>query len=226
MAKRFRRFRRRRVNPDRAWLITEFGISCEVENISDQTLVPNQAEVLMTFDEITAEESSLNREDSDWFVQRILLNWLPNMNVVLDQRYSKLYEYILFTMQNRLAEETAITASQDVINDAVYNRAARVLQTGVKPVHAHFNPRITTEGTQTGAQAVDAGGDDATAFVTATNWLGNEHVSLDISPKFGLKEGTNLYLGIGPFLKSDLWDNVNVLSIIGKAQILVQRKRR
>lgn len=225
MARKFRRSRRtfRRVSPDRAWLLTEFGIEMQVGTLLDTTLIPDQGEVLMTFNDITAEEDSLNREDSDWFVQRIIMNWLPNMGALesTDLRYAKLYEWCLFTMHNRMAEETEMDVSQDVINDAVFNRSARILQTGVNPIHAHWNPRVNL-----GSGALQTGSGGSDTGVAATPWLGSEHVHVDIAPKFGLKEGVNLYMSIGPFLKSDVWPEVQTFSIVGKAQILVQRKAR
>lgn len=231
MARRRRRRRvfRNRVSPDRAWLIVEDLVELAVTEVVSGTL-EDQSVPLMTFEEITNDEAALSKEDSDWFVQRLLIDWIPNMGSIgaSDFRYAKAYEHIIFTMNNRLRETTEQPVSQSVITDDIYNRAARVLHTGVNPIHVHYNPRITTQGTQAGAQAVDAGGDDNTIGTAGVPWLGTEMVSLDLNSKFALKEDTNLYMAIGPFWKDSLWANEAVtynMSCIFKARILVQRKR-
>lgn len=229
MARRMRRYRRttrRTEGPDRAWLLTDFIIDIPIVDIPPEELVPNYAVPLMTFDDITVDEANLSREKSDWFCQRMLIDWIPNMEALeqADTRYSKLYSSMLFTMNNRLAETTNISPLQDIVIDGVYNRAARVLQTGVHPVHAHWNPVISIA--QDG-ELQTSGGNPGAAQVglAVAPWLGKEHVHIDIKPKFGLREDQNLYLGVCPWQKPDLWPEANVLTVLGTAKLLVQRKR-
>jgi len=224
--RRRRRTFRKTEGPDRAWLLTDFLVEIPVTTISPALQLDDQAALLFSFDDITDTEDNLSREKSDWFVQRMLIDWIPNMDALqqADLRYSKLYQHNLLTMNNRLAESTDTGGTQSVLTDNIYNRAARILHTGLNPVHAHWNPVVSIA--QDG-ELQTSGGDPGAAQVglSVAPWLGTEHVSLDLSSKFGLREDTNCYLAFGPWEKADIWPEDNTLTILGLARTLVQRKR-
>lgn len=237
MAKRRsrRRFRRQKVSPDRAWCLVEDIVGLTIESVVAQTL-EDQTVPLLTFEDITTDEANLTREDSEWFVQRIILDGIPDFQPFTDadNNASKAYEMALFTMNNRLRETTDQPTGQDIIVDNVYNRAARMLQTAVCPVHAHWKPMIHAAGNPVGALGAqiamtfaEAATSTDTPRMASSPWYGSELVHWDLKSKFGLKEDTNLYLGIGAFLKDLLWDASDSydLTFAFKARILVQRKR-
>lgn len=227
MARRrsFRSRRSLRVFRDRAWAVGVSNQSFEYTSVGGNFLA-DQATSLLTFQDLTPEESTLAEERSEWCIKRILLNafWFGVRSNAMSLPPVRFVEALLGVFDFSQTSNIDLGATQAVVTGNVYNEAHRVLQTDTRCTYDVF---VNYSGDAAGAGrylAVGSGSEDG-ASILGPAVFGDACIRWDLKTNCRLRDGAALMLAHGPGLGAEFWDADDQMDILIDYRILAEKKQ-
>lgn len=156
MARRRRRGSFSRIRPDMGWWVDQgqMGFAWQGDPEGGD-LSFGTAESLIQFQDITDDDSLILRDNSDWFIKRVIfegwLNYFPGDTDRDVDDYWKVSTVSIGTIDNDKLAEWVVNQSHTLFEPGGYEMWARMLRTYNKPAYYPGNPRIQVNNPNTGA---------------------------------------------------------------------------
>lgn len=233
MARRRRRGRFNRIRPDMGWWI-DTGYSTFVWQDPNGTNGANGTAVsTIQFDDITDDDSLITRDNSDWFIKRVLFEAFPSLDAATSSAFSpkRLITMAVGTIDNDKLAEWVVNQGHDLFSPDGYEMWARILRMYQRPVYQPYTPKIAVDSASTGALAVETS--DAETFAWRANMMdwGPSYVIDDIPvSNAGLKPEQSLAVAWGGDSDMDInepfrWADGDTVGMRWNLRVLLQKRR-
>lgn len=233
MARRRRRGRFNRISPDMGWWVDTGDLSFIRANPNGDNGVFGTAVSILQFGDITDDDSLITRDNSDWFIKRVLLEVFPaysaNNGGEQPTDAARLWTCAIGTIDNDKLAEWVVNQSHRLFEPDGYEMWARVFRQYNKPVYATHTPKIVTGSAFTGAEAVNTSSTENYVYRVQTEPWGPSAIVDDFTvSNAGLRPEQSVSLAIGDLSGPTVgysWDPGDQLLIRWCTRILLQKRR-
>lgn len=233
MARRRRRGRFNRIRPDMGWWI-DAGYTNFVYNAAEIGGQYGGAVSTIQFADITDDDSLITRDNSDWFVKRVLFEAFPSLDTgnntsAFDTK--RLLTVAVGTVDNDKLAEWVVNQREDLFSPDGYELWARIFRMWQTPVYQPFAPKIVVGSAYTGA--LGTSGSSAETYAWRANMMdwGQSAIIDDISvSNAGLKPEQSLAIAFCGDRNMDInepyrWENGDTVGLRFNLRVLLQKRR-
>lgn len=188
------------------------------------------ADSLIQFDDITDDDSLILRDNSDWFIKRVIFEAWPQL--VVDNPNNTFDVYRLWTcsigtIDNDKLAEWVVNQPHTLFEPNGYEMWARMLRTYNRKAYQKFTPKIAVDSASTGALAVETADTETFHYREGAPFSGPDSIYDDFTvSNAGLRPEQSFSIGISSLDPGgDLWANGDSLEIRYAVRVLLQKRR-